>query len=72
MQLIGLILLFAALMMVQGLVVTEAFYTSPGTQIQMNASHPVYFVAAAPEYVAEQPSIPLWAPFRSYWLSIAR
>ena len=60
MQIIGLALLFLALMLLHGLVVTEAFYTSPGTQIQMNASRPVAWVVAAPEYVQEETVIPSW------------
>ena len=71
MLLLGLTLLFLALMIVQGLVVTEA-YTSPGTEVQMNANRPAVWVVETPEYVQEAPQIPWWAPFRSYWLGLAR
>jgi len=70
MQFIGLLVLFGAIMILQSLVLTEAFGTSPGTQIQMNANHPVYFVTAMPEYVQEPTQVPWWAPFRSYWLGL--
>ena len=53
MKLVGLTLLFLAVMAVQVLVLTEAFGSQPGTQIQMNANRPVFFVAAAPVYSAE-------------------
>jgi hypothetical protein len=60
MKLLGLGLLFLALLLLQGLVVTEAFYTSPGTQIQMNSNHPVVWEVKVPEYVQEETVIPSW------------
>jgi hypothetical protein len=44
---ITLIVAFLALMAIMGLTVREAFGGQPGTQIQMNASRPVVFVAPA-------------------------
>jgi len=49
MRLSLLLALFVGLMVLQTVVLTEAF-GQPGTQIQMNASKPLYFVAAVPNY----------------------
>lgn len=50
MRLLCLAGMFVVLMILQGLFLTEAFGSQPGTQIQMAANRPVYFVAAAPVY----------------------
>jgi len=60
MQLLVLTVLFLAIMLVQSLVITEAFGTSPGTQIQMNANRPATWVVEVPEYVQEKTQIPSW------------
>jgi hypothetical protein len=51
MQCIWLLLaLFVGILILHGFFVTEAFGSQPGTQIQMNANRPVYFVTTAPVY----------------------
>jgi hypothetical protein len=49
MRLLWLSVLLLALLSLQLLFLTEAF-GQPGTQVQMNANRPVYFVAAARDY----------------------
>jgi len=62
MQILGLTLLFLAVLVLQGLVLIEAFGTSPGTQIQLNASHPAVWVTAVPEFAPTATRRPWWAP----------
>ena len=50
MRVLGLILLFAFVMVLQGLFLVEGFYTSNGTSVQMEASRPIMFVAEARDY----------------------
>jgi hypothetical protein len=50
MRLLGLTLLFAFVMVLQGLFLVEAFHTSNGTLVQMAASQPIMFVAEARNY----------------------
>jgi hypothetical protein len=50
MRLLWLSLLFVFLLVLQMFFLTEAFGSQPGTQVQMNANRPVYFVAAARDY----------------------
>jgi len=55
----ALLLLFVLLMVLHGVFLTEAFYTQPGTLIQLNASRPLYY--AAPVY--EKPDS-VYSPLR--------
>jgi hypothetical protein len=50
MRILGLVVLFIGILVLQGLMLTEAFGTSPGTNIQLNANRPVGWIAAAPNY----------------------
>lgn len=50
MRLLWLLALFVGILVAHGLVMTEAFGSQPGTQVQMNANRPVYFVTTAPVY----------------------
>jgi hypothetical protein len=45
-----LLALFAVIMVFQVISLQEGFGGQPGTQIQMNANRPVYFIAAVPDY----------------------
>ena len=45
-----LLVLFVVIMVFQVISLREGFGGQPGTQIQMNANRPVYFVAAVPDY----------------------
>jgi len=50
MRTVWLATLFVLLMILQGVFLTEAFGTSPGTLIQLTANHPAYFLARAKDY----------------------
>jgi len=50
MRLSLLLALFAVIMVFQVISLQEGFGSQPGTQIQMNANRPVYFVTAVPDY----------------------
>ena len=45
-----LLALFVIIMVFQVISLQEGFGGQPGTQIQMNANRPLYFVAAVPDY----------------------
>ena len=50
MRISALLVLFAVIMFIQVVSLHEGFGGQPGTQIQMNASRPMYFVATVPDY----------------------
>ena len=52
MHIYALLVLFAVIMFLQVVTLQEGFGGQPGTQIQMNASRPMYFVAEVPDYSA--------------------
>jgi len=51
-NIIVLLALFALIMVIQAVSLTEAFGGQPGTQIQMQANKPIVYVARVPDYSA--------------------
>lgn len=62
MRVILLLVLFVIIMVLQVISLKEGF-GQPGVQVQMSANQPMYFVAAVPDYSAQQVEDDEWRLF---------